>query len=215
MRIAILGGTGPEGLGIAARLAAAGMPVVIGSRSAERANSAADNLRQRLPDADLSAATNCDAAGGAEVVFLAVPWVGMDHIIETCGEKLEGKIVVDTIVPLRADKGFFDVEVIPEGSAGERLQAKLSRARVVSALKNQSAAHLGNLGHPMEGDVVICGNDDEAKKVVGGLLRRIPDQRPVDAGDLRNCRALERMTALLMNLNRRHRARTSFRITGI
>lgn len=215
MRIAVLGGTGPEGLGIAARLAAAGESVIIGSRSAERASEAAKSLRVKVPKGDLSGATNPEAASGAEIVFFVVPYEGVDHILETCGSVLSGKIVVDTIINLRVEKGFFEVGSIPEGSAAERIQARLPGARVVSAFKHQSAKDLMAVDRSVEGDVLVCGNDLGAKQVICDLVRRIPDLRPIDAGDLRIARVLEPMTALLLNLNHKHKARASYRILGL
>lgn len=215
MKIAVLGGTGPEGLGIAARLAAAGETVIIGSRSAERAAEAAKSLRARVPKGDLSGAANPEAAAGAEIVFFVVPYEGVDHILETCGSVLAGKVVVDTIINLRVEKGFFEVAAVPEGSAAERIQTRLPGARVVSAFKHQSAKDLMAVDRPVEGDVLVCGNDAAAKQVVGDLVRRIPDLRPIDAGDLRIARILEPMTALLLNLNHKHKTRASYRILGI
>lgn len=215
MRIAVLGGTGPEGLGIAARLAAAGESVIIGSRSAGRATEAVAQLRAKLPQAALSGRTNPEAAAAAEVVFVVVPYGGLEHILSTCAPALAGKVVVDTIVPLRVEKNFFAAETVSEGSAGGRLQAHLPSSRVVSAFKHQSAADLIAIERPMEGDVLLCGNDAGAKELVTGLIRSIPRLRPIDAGDLRVAGVLEAMTALLLNLNRRHKARTSYRIIGL
>ncbi len=215
MRIAVLGGTGPEGLGIAARLAAAGESVVIGSRSAERAVAAAQSLRTRVPKGDFSGAANRDAAADAEIVFIVVPYEGVDHILETCGAVLPGKIIVDTIINLRVTKGFFEVDPIPEGSAAERIQKVLPGARVVSAFKHQSAKDLMAVDRPVEGDVLVCGNDPDAKRVLCDLVKRIPDLRPVDAGELRIARVLEPMTALLLNLNHQYKTRASYRILGL
>jgi len=215
MNVAILGGTGPEGLGLGARLAKAGNRVIVGSRSAERAAEAARSLRERVPSAEIDGGTNVDAASRAETVFVAVPYAGLGVVIDTCGDHLTGKVVVDIVVPLRMRKGFADLEPVAEGSASERIQASLPNARVVSAFKSQSAIHLLDLEHPVEGDVIISGNDPAARELVAGLVRGIPDLRPVDAGDVRNSRAVEHLTALLVNLNRRHRAHTSFRITGL
>jgi 8-hydroxy-5-deazaflavin:NADPH oxidoreductase len=215
MRISVLGGTGPEGLGLAARLAQIGESVVIGSRSAERAQDAVKALRAKLPQASLSGAPNAKAAAESEVVVLAFPYEGIDGILADCASAMEGKLVIDTIVPLKVESKFFGVEPPPEGSAGEKIQGRVKSAKVVSAFKHQSAQHLIELEHAMEGDVLLCGNDETAKGVVAGLVRRIRDLRPVDAGDLRNARVFEAMTALLLNLNRKHKTRASVRILGV
>jgi 8-hydroxy-5-deazaflavin:NADPH oxidoreductase len=215
MKIAVLGGTGPEGLGLAARLAQSGQSVIIGSRSADRAEEAAKSLRAKLPEATLSGAPNVSAAAGADVVVLAFPYAGVDATLAECGAALAGKTVIDTIVPLKVEGKFFDVEPPAEGSAGERVQARVPGAKVVSAFKHQSAHHLIDLDHRMEGDVLLCGNDEPSKALVADLVRRIPDLRPVDAGELRSARVFEAMTALLLNLNRRHKTRSSVRILGV
>ena len=215
MAIAVLGGTGPEGLGLAARLAQIGEAVIIGSRSAERAEEAVRTLQAKLPQAKLSGGPNAAAAGQAEVVVLAFPYEGIDHILADCGSALGGKVVIDTIVPLKVEGKFFGVEPPAEGSAGQRIQARVPAAKVVSAFKHQSAAHLIDLQHSMEGDVLYCGNDEPAKALVAGLIRRVRDLRPVDAGDLRNARVFEAITALLLNLNRKHKTRASVRILGV
>jgi 8-hydroxy-5-deazaflavin:NADPH oxidoreductase len=209
MRIAVLGGTGPEGLGLAARLAQIGESVVIGSRSAERAGDAVTKLREKLPNAALAGAANAAAAADAEAAVLAFPYEGIDATLAECGPALAGKLVIDTIVPLKVDGKFFGVEPPAEGSAGERIQARVPTAKVVSAFKHQSAHHL------MEGDVLICGNDEAAKASVAGLVTRIRALRPVDVGELRNARVFEAMTALLLNINRRHKTRSSVQILGV
>jgi NADPH-dependent F420 reductase len=215
MRIAVLGGTGPEGLGLAARLAQIGESVVIGSRSAERAGEAVTKLREKLPNAALAGAANAAAAADAEAAVLAFPYEGIDATLAECGPALAGKLVIDTIVPLKVDGKFFGVEPPAEGSAGERIQARVPTAKVVSAFKHQSAHHLIELEHMMEGDVLICGNDEAAKASVAGLVTRIRALRPVDVGELRNARVFEAMTALLLNINRRHKTRSSVQILGV
>lgn len=214
-RIAILGGTGSEGLGLGARFGRAGEEVILGSRSEERAAKAVERLRGWVGDGRFSGTTNDRAAAAGDVVFVTVPFAGLDAVIDACRTELEGKIVVDTVVPLRTEDGFFDLQKLPEGSAAEYLQARLPRSRVVAAFKNQSAEKLLDLEAPLEGDVVVCGEDDGARQEVSALVRRLPGLRPIDGGRLRNGRPLEAMTALLLNLNRRHGSRASFRLTGL
>ena len=215
MRIAILGGTGPEGLGIAARLVTAGESVILGSRSAERATSAASSLGEKVPAERVAGAVNLEAARAGEIVFLAMPYDGVDGILDECGEALAGKIVVDVVVPLTLDGGIFRTRAIPEGSTAERIQARAPTAWVVSAFKHESAADLIAVERPMHGDVLYCGKDAAAKNEIAALIRRIPNLRAIDAGDLRVAHLLEAMTALLLNLNRKHKARTSIEIVGL
>lgn len=215
MRIAVLGGTGPEGLGLAARLAQIGETVIIGSRSAERAEEAAKGLHAKLPQASLQGALNAKATMDSEIVVLAFPYEGIEAILSDCAAPMAGRVVIDTIVPLKVDGKFFGVEPPPEGSAGERIQTRVPTAKVVSAFKHQSAHHLIDLEHRMEGDVLLCGNDAAAKTLVAGLVTRIKDLRPVEVGDLRNARVFEAMTALLLNVNRKHKTRASVKILGV
>ena len=192
-----------------------GEAVIIGSRSAERAEEAVKKLSAKLPQAKLAGAANAAAAAEAEAVVLAFPYEGIEAILPDCGPAMAGKVVIDTIVPLEVDGKFFTVDLPPEGSAGEKIQARLPTAKIVSAFKHQSAHHLIEVEHEMEGDVLLCGNDEAAKAVVADLVRRIRDLRPVDAGDLRSARVFEGMTALLLNINRKHKTRSSFRILGL
>ena len=215
MKIAVLGGTGPEGLGLAARLAQIGESVIIGSRSAERAEEAAKNLRGKLPGASLAGAPNAQAAAAGEAIVLAFPYEGIDATLAECASGLAGKVVIDTIVPMKVEGKFFTIEPPAEGSAGEKIQARLPTSKVVSAFKHQSAHHLIDLEHRMEGDVLLCGADEAAKSWVADLVRRIPDLRPVDVGDPRNARVFEAMTALLLNVNRKHKTRASVKLLGL
>jgi NADPH-dependent F420 reductase len=215
MKIAVLGGTGPEGLGLAARFAQLGETVILGSRSAERAEEAAKGLKAKIPNAVVSGASNADASAAADLVVLAFPADGIDTILPDCAKALDGKVVLDTIVPMKFEGKFAGVEPPSEGSAGERIQAKLPGSKVVSGFKHQSAHHLSDVEHLMEGDVLICGNDEGAKATVAELVLRIKDLRPVDAGDLKNARHFEPMTALLLNINRKHKTRASFSVLGV
>ncbi len=219
MTIAVLGGTGPEGLGIAARLAAAGEDVVLGSRDAERAASAAAALAPQLaphvPGARLRGLANAKAAATARLVVIAVPAAGVAGLLEECGPALAGKLVLDVVNAVRMERGIFRASALPEGSIGGLIAARVPGSRVVSGLKHESAANLRALGRRLEGDVLLCGDDADAKRAVAGLVRRIPDLRPVDAGGLAVAPLLDQVTALLLNLNRRHGAETSLRIIGL
>ncbi len=214
-RIAILGGTGPEGVGLAMRLACAGEEIVVGSRQASRAAEAAARISAAVPGAHVSGDTNEVVVAGADYVVLGFPFEGLAPFLTAHGDLLAGKIVIDIINPLTVRRGVFSVPPIPEGSAGELAQKLAPKARVVGAFKTLSAEHLQELDEPLVGDVLLCGEDETAKQEVARLVRRIPHLRPLDAGAIVNSRAIEGITALLLNLNRRHKAVTSIQILGI
>jgi NADPH-dependent F420 reductase len=213
MTIAILGGTGHEGLGIAARLAAAGEAVVIGSRDAGRAADAAATIAREVAGARVHGARNIDAAAAAEVIVLAVPAAGVERVVRQCASTMRGRVVLDVVNPLRLDHGVFRVAGGRGGAA--RIAEFAPGARLVSGLKHESAASLRAVGRRLEGDVLLCGDDADAKATVAGLVRRMPDLRPIDAGGLALAPLLDQVTALLLNLNRRHGVETSLRIVGL
>jgi NADPH-dependent F420 reductase len=214
-RIAILGGTGPEGVGLAMRLAHIGEEIVVGSRQVSRAADAAAQISAAVPTARVSGDVNEAIIDGADYVVLGFPFEGLAPFLTQNGDKLSGKIVIDIINPLVVKRGVFSVPPVPEGSAGELAQQLAPQARVVGAFKTLSAEHLKELHEPLHGDVLLCGADGEAKQVVSELVRRIPNLRPLDAGAMVNSRAIEHITALLLNLNRRYKATTSIQILGI
>jgi NADPH-dependent F420 reductase len=213
MRIAILGGTGPEGLGIAARLAAAGEEVVIGSRDAGRANAAAATIAGEVDGARVGGARNPAAAAAADLIIVAVPAAGVASVVGECAATMRGRVVLDVVNPLRLEHGVFRVAggVAPVA----RIVELAPGARLVSGLKHESAAHLRAVGRRLEGDVLLCGDDEGAKATVADLVRRMPDLRPIDVGGLALAPLLDQVTALLLNLNRRHGGETSLRIVGL
>lgn len=214
--IAFLGGTGHEGQGLALRLAAAGEAVVIGSRVADRAVAVAERIRSELPAARVHGCTNAEALAGAERIVLTFPFAALPSFLDGAAERLAGKLVIDVIVPLALGDGIFALATVPgAASVGELIQRRAPGARVVSAFKNLSAEKLRDLRTTLAGDVVLCGEDPAARAEVADLVRRFPGLRPVDAGALANARYLEALTALIMNVNRRYRARASIRIIGL
>jgi len=214
--LAFLGGTGPEGLGLALRFAAAGEPVIIGSRIADRAAAAADKIRATVPGARAEGYENLDALGRSDRIVLAFPFEGLPPFLDAAGRRLDAKLVIDVIVPLAFKPGFCEVAPIPgAASVGEMIQARVPGARVVSAFKNLPAETLGDLSVQMAGDVVLCGNDQAARGEVAALAAKIPGLRAVDAGKIGNSRYLESITALLVNLNRKHKAHTSIAVLGL
>jgi NADPH-dependent F420 reductase len=214
-RIAVLGGSGALGGGLALRLAAAGHEVTIGSRHAERARAAAGELSERLGGRALAGAANRDAAQAAEIVVLAVPYAAQRATIEEVRGELAGKILIDATVPLVPPK--VSVVQLPDG---ESAVAALARdlgdsVRVVSAFQNVSAQHLGDLEHKIDCDVLVCGDDAGAREVVVALCADI-GLRGIHAGPIRNSAAVEALTSVLIAINRRYKVPgAGIRITGI
>jgi hypothetical protein len=213
--IAFIGGTGPEGLGLAFRLAVAGEEVVIGSRRLERAEAAAAWVRERWPPARVRGALNREAVADAGVVFVTVPYDGQRSILSELADGLEGKVVVDTVVPVAFEKGLARAVPVEDGSAAQEAQRLLPRSRLVAAFHTLSAHKLQEGNTIIEGDVVVCGDDAEAKAIAMALAEKIPGLRAVDGGGLANARYVEMITVLLLNLNRIHKAETGVRIVGL
>ncbi|HJQ85105.1 MAG TPA: NADPH-dependent F420 reductase [Candidatus Binatia bacterium] len=214
--LAIVGGTGPEGIGLALRFAAAGQEVLVGSRDAARAEAAAARVAQTVPGARVASGTNHEVVSRTDRIVLALPFAGLVPFLDSAPDGLAGKLLIDVVVPLAVRAGFFEIAPIPGApSAGELIQRRLPGARVVSAFKNLSAAKLGDLGASLAGDVVLCGEDPGARAEVAALVGLLPGLRAVDAGGIANARWLEAITALLLNLNRRHGTITSIAILGV
>ena len=215
MRIAVLGGTGDEGLGLAMRFAASGHEVTIGSRSQERAHAAALQVVAVVAAATVTGAENAEAAAWAEVVFISVPYAAQRPTLGPLAKVLDGKLVVTVVVPLVFGKGGPQAEAVPDGSAALEAQELLPGARVTSAFQNLSAHQLQDLGSPVDCDVVVCGTERESRQIVLELAAGIPGVRGVDGGPLSYSRYVEDLTALLLALNRRYKTETGIRITGI
>jgi hypothetical protein len=213
--VAILGGTGPQGRGLARRFAAAGLTVVIGSRSAERAAEAADALAESTGGA-VSGAANEDAAAAGDVVVVAVPWDGHAELLVTLAAALAGKVVVDCVNPLGFDKqGAFALRV-DEGSAAEQARALLPGSRVVAAFHHVSAVHLEDPAvAEVETDVLVLGDDRDATDLVQALASVVPGMRGVYGGRLRNAHQVEALTANLISINRRYKAHAGLRVTDV
>ena len=215
--IAFLGGTGDQGRGLARRFSLAGHPVIIGSRSAERAAAVAAELAEGLPGgADVTGSTNLEAARSADVVVVAVPWEGHGALVESVAEALAGKIVVDCVNPLGFDaQGPFALAV-DEGSAAEQAAALLPDSTVVAAFHHVSAVLLLDpTVDSLETDVLVLGDDREATDAVQALVDEIPGMRGVYAGRLRNAGQVEALTANLIAVNRRYKAHAGLRVTDV
>jgi NADPH-dependent F420 reductase len=212
--VAVLGGTGKEGGGLAVRWAKAGYKVILGSRSAEKAAAEAEVMNKELGSANVSGAANLDAAKQADVVVLAVPYAGQKATADDVRSALAGKILIDVTVPLVPPKVSV-VQMPPEGSAVLALQKHLGvDVKVVSAFQNISAEHLRDLHHVMDCDVLVCA-DDQAAGDVGVELAEAAGMKGWYCGPLANSVVAEGMTSILIGINRRYKIPGSgIRITG-
>lgn len=212
--LAVLGGTGPQGSGLALRWARAGYRVIIGSRDAAKSMQSADALNARLGHARIAGDTHEAAAYEAQIAILAVPYAAQSDIAMRVREQLAGKILIDVTVPLMPPKVGL-VQLPPEGSAVVALQRKLGEnVRVVSAFQNISAQHLHDLDHEVDCDVLVCGDDNDACEAAM-ILAAAAGLRGWRAGPLANSAATEALTSILITLNRRYKIPGSgIRITG-
>jgi NADPH-dependent F420 reductase len=216
MKLAFVGGTGPEGLGLAMRFAKAGHEVAIGSRSTERGQEGAAKVAEKVPGATSSGGANDEVVGDADVVFLTFPYSGQAPTLEGLGSALDGKIVVNVAAPLEFQQGVGAVALNVEGNSALQESIKqLPNARVVSAFQNMSAEELQELDHPIDATVLVCGRDAEAKQVVVGLADEIDGVRGIDAGGPSQSRYVEMLTSLLINLNRKYKTHSTIKIVGL
>ena len=203
MTIAILGGTGPQGKGLALRFAAAGVDVVLGSRDAERAAEIATELNQQIPGATgiITGTDNEGAVAAAErMVILAVPYAAHNATLEAIRNQLSGKILVDIVVPLKQGDPKL-VDMPPEGSATEAAQALLGdEIPVIGALHNVSATTLSQLDHSINCDILVCGNDLAAREEVIELIEKL-DVKAYNAGPAQSARCIEAITPILIRIN--------------
>ena len=217
MTIAVIGGTGAEGSGLAVRWASAGYPVIIGSRSEEKAATVSAELSEQLPEnsASLTGANNAGAAGAADVVVLSVPYSAQEATVEQIAAACQGKTVITVNVPLKPPK----VSVVwrpPGGSAAEEAQAQLGdQVRVVAAFQNISAEHLQDPAWEPECDILISGDDRAAKQIAIELAEAI-GFFAIDAGPLANASVVEGLTSILIGINIRNKVKGSgIRITRV
>ncbi len=213
--ISFIGGTGPEGKGLALRFALAGEAVVIGSRDLGRATDAALEVQWMAPKASVEGTLNPEAAERGDLVFITVPFSGHRDTLEGLRDQLRGKIVVDTVVPITFEERRFRALVVDEGSVAEQAQAILPESRVVGAFHNVSAAELLHPERRIESDVVVCGDDRDAKASIMALAERIHGVRALDGTGLDCSRYVENVTALLLNLNRVYKGRSTIKFLGI
>ena len=215
MTIAVLGGTGPQGRGLARRFAAGGLRVVLGSRSADRATAAAVELAEAV-GGDVTGADNSAAAAAGDIVVVAVPWDGHKELLADLAPALAGKVVVDCVNPLGFDKQGAYALTVEEGSAAQQAAALLPDSTVVGAFHNVSAVLLEDPAvESVDTDVLVLGDKREATNLVQALAEVIPGVRGVYGGRLRNAHQVEALTANLISINRRYKAHSGLRVTDI
>jgi 8-hydroxy-5-deazaflavin:NADPH oxidoreductase len=219
MDIAIVGGTGDEGFGLSLRLAQAGEHVIIGSRLAERGQAAAARAAQVLPDARIDGTGNEEAVAAVDVVLVTVPYAGQAETYRSIKDSFrQGALVCDCTSPLATAVGGRAWQVIRpwQGSAAEQAKALLPpHVLLVSGFQTVSGEELQALDRPLEGDVLLCGADADAKATSGSLVEKIPDLRWADAGVLAMARITETLTAVMVSVNRAYGIhRTGVALTG-
>jgi 8-hydroxy-5-deazaflavin:NADPH oxidoreductase len=216
LTIGVLGGTGPQGQGLAYRWALRGLSVVIGSREVGRAEQTAASLRERAGSQRVRGADNADCAAEADLVLVAVPFDGHAALLTSLRAPLAGKIVIDCVNPLGFDRrGPYPLDV-PPGSAAEQAEALLPESRVTAAFHHVSAVLLDDPEvSRVDTDVLVLGDDRAATDQVRALADAIPGVRGIYGGRLRNARQVEALTANLIAINRRHHTHAGIRITGV
>jgi NADPH-dependent F420 reductase len=217
--IPIIGGTGALGAGLARRWATAGAPVVLGSRSAERAEEAAEKIRGAVPGADVTGLPNEEAATKGEIVFLTVPFRAQSENLNNLREVLRpGQILVDCTVPLAAavsGKATRSLGVW-QGSAAQQAQEMVPEGvTVIAALHTVGAPTLANLGQELGEDILVCGDKKADKARVARLIEMITGLRAVNAGALEMARIVEQLTPMLISVNTRYKVHAGIRLTGL
>ncbi|MYQ35430.1 NADPH-dependent F420 reductase [Streptomyces sp. SID4956] len=214
--IGILGGSGPQGRGLAFRFAAAGLPVVIGSRKADRAEEAAAEIARAAGSSRVTGASNEDCARRSGIVLVVVPFEGHADLLTSLGEALAGKVVVDCVNPLGFDKQGPYPLMVAEGSAAEQARELLPDSTVTAAFHHLSAVLLADPEvASIDSDVLVLGDDRSATDAVQALAGTIPGVRGVYGGRLRNAAQVEALTANLIAVNRRYKCHAGLRITDL
>ena len=214
--IAVIGGTGPQGKGLGYRFAKGGHDVIVGSRDELRAITAAEEIAARAIAGSVRGADNAEAADGADMVLLAVPWEGHDALVAQLASHLAGKIVVSCVNPLGFDKhGPYGLD-LGQSSAAERAQSLVPEAVVVGAFHHLSALTLiGETDRLDHEDVLVCGDSGIGKSQVIDLAVAVTGKPGIDAGPLRLARQLEPLTAVLISINKRYKVRSGLAVVGV
>ncbi|PBC47176.1 NADPH-dependent F420 reductase [Rhodococcus sp. ACPA1] len=214
--IAVIGGTGPQGRGLALRFALAGHTVLLGSRNAVRALECVTSIREIAgPDVHVEGTDNLDAASRADIILLAIPWDAHTDLVAELADVMTGKIVISCVNPLGFDaQGPFGLEL--DESAAQELQRSVPGARVVGAFHHVAAMSLWKHAGPLEHeDVLVCGDDVAAKHVVMDLATSVTGKPGIDVGALRLARQLEPWTAVMISVNKRYKIRSGLAISGV
>ena len=216
--IAVLGGTGPEGYGLAVRWARAGETVIVGSRDATRAQDAAAKIKAAVSNARVSGDENIAACASADLLVLTVPFEGHAALLKQIKPAIRtGSIVIDTTVPLASSVGGRATRMLGiwQGSAAQETAELVPKGVSVVAAFHNASAELLNADGPVDCDVIVCSDDPNATLEVRSLAAKIPGVRAIDGGKLETARILEQITALLIGLNIRHKGHSGIRITGL
>ena len=217
--IAVLGGTGPEGFGLALRWARAGEAVIIGSRDAQRAQQAAAKIKQRAGEqAQISGLENSAACAATDLIVLTIPFEGHAPLLKQVKAAIRaGSIVIDATVPLASSVGGRASRTLGvwQGSAAQQTAELVPKGVFVVAAFQNTSAEVLNGDSSVECDVIVCGDDPNANQIAHALAAKIPGVRAIDGGKLENARILEHITALLIGLNIRHTGHSGIRITGL
>lgn len=217
--IAIIGGTGPAGMGLALRWARAGETIIIGSREVARARKAAAAVQERIgPEARVSGMENSVACAAADILVLTVPFEAQASLLKKLKAAMtDGSILIDATVPLAASVGGRASRTLGvwQGSAAQQAAELVpEEVSVVAAFHNLSADLMAG-DEPLDCDVIVCSDDADAAQLTRELAAKIPGVRPIDGGKLENARIVEQITALLIGLNFRHKGRAGIRFTGL
>ncbi|MGI8663512.1 MAG: NADPH-dependent F420 reductase [Acidimicrobiales bacterium] len=216
MQIGILGGTGPAGSALAARLAAVGFDTIIGSRSRSKAKETVDEMLARWSARELAIeAGDNEAAALADVVVIATPWDAATQTAVSVEEHLAGKVVICMANALTRIGKEFQPLVPPRGSVAASVQAAVPSCHVAAAFHHVPAKELGDLDHPIETDVLICSDHPGATECTAEIVAKVPNMRPLDAGGLSLATPIESFTAVLLQLNMHYKTRVAIKFTGI
>jgi 8-hydroxy-5-deazaflavin:NADPH oxidoreductase len=217
--IAIIGGTGPAGMGLALRWARAGETIIIGSRDAQRAEQAAESIRQKIGDhTKVSGLENADACAAADILMLTVPFEGQAVLLKQLKPSITaGSVLIDATVPLAASVGGRASRPLGvwQGSAAQQTAELVPREVSVVAAFHNLSAELLNGDSPLDCDVIVCSDDPDAAQLTRELAAKIPGVRAIDGGKLENARIVEQITPLLIGMNIRHKGHAGIRITGL
>ncbi|HKY17104.1 MAG TPA: NADPH-dependent F420 reductase [Microthrixaceae bacterium] len=216
MQIGVLGGTGPAGSGLAARLAASGFDVVIGSRSKYRALEVRDRLYEKWEERNLPlTAGDNEAAAASDVVVVATPWDAAAVTVAGVASSLRGKVVISMANALAKVGHEFQPLVPPRGSVAASVQAAVPRSLVSAAMHHVPAKELGDISEPVESDVLVCSDHPSATELTIDIVTKLPDLRPLDAGELSNAAPIEAFAAVLLQVNMKYKTRVAIRFTGL